>query len=515
MAINDHEANAHGMSRRDFTILLGGACMTGLAEPQVMARLTGSGRKRLSALAYQNPSAEGTWVLKKIEGTVPRELNGTLYRIAPGQKENHGVILNHLFDGDAFLSGYSFNSGKVTLRAKYVDTPERLEELQAGRMLYTEFGTMAPQTGAAKQVKSKNQPSVNVIYWDNMLLGLSEGGHPTSIDPVGLNYRARHDFYGTLPGNVPFTAHPKFDPLTGEGFGFGVQQGMGTALKVYRMELNGKLSELYSLPQKGYFMVHDMLLSKEHIIFVIPPVRFDLPTLFKGQSSPADALRYFEKEPTRYVILKRDGKSRPVTIEQPPNMVFHHGNAFEKDGKIVIDTLLSPDNTGLTALHSWSKDRMPMVTSTRLTRLVLDPGKAVVSSRSEISEHQEFPRFDTRRTGLEARYLYTLESSIKDDPFAMNALVRHDFAFNKQKKIMAPGGRMFGEPVFIPHHGKNEEDRGWLVMQGYDASRNENFIEILDAGTLDFEARIWTGQHFPLGFHGNFSKDMIIEYSAN
>jgi carotenoid cleavage dioxygenase-like enzyme len=41
-------------------------------------------------------------------------------------------------------------------------------------------------------------------------------------------------------------------------------------------------------------------------------------------------------------------------------------------------------------------------------------------------------------------------------------------------------------------------------MQGYDARRDENFLEVRDAGELDFVARVWTAQHFPLGFHGNF-----------
>ena len=44
----------------------------------------------------------------------------------------------------------------------------------------------------------------------------------------------------------------------------------------------------------------------------------------------------------------------------------------------------------------------------------------------------------------------------------------------------------------------------WLLAQGYDAGRDETFLELRDAGTLDFTARIWTGQHVPLGFHGNF-----------
>lgn len=72
---------------------------------------------------------------------------------------NHGVVLNHLFDGDAFLSGYSFQAGEVTLKAKFLDLPECLEERQAGRMLYTEFGTLAPGEHSKKTGRSSSTPS--------------------------------------------------------------------------------------------------------------------------------------------------------------------------------------------------------------------------------------------------------------------------------------------------------------------------------------------------------------------
>src|SRR5262245_1212963 len=90
-----------------------------------------------------------------------------------------------------------------------------------------------------------------------------------------LSFQGEWDFYGTLPKDMPFTAHPKFDPQTGEGYAYGVQQGMGLALTIYRMERDGKLKKLYALPQRNYFMIHDMLLAREHLIFVIPPVYFD------------------------------------------------------------------------------------------------------------------------------------------------------------------------------------------------------------------------------------------------
>lgn len=510
--------NSAHLTRRRFGQLAGAFAAAGLIETQYAARALADGKKRLSWLASRNASAEGAWTLTKIEGQVPKELNGTLYRTAPGQKENHGVTLQHLFDGDAYVAGYSFREGKVHLRGRYVDTPPRIEELKMGRMLYGEFGTNPPaMADPPKDWKpipgGKNQPSVNIIEWDGRLLGLSEGGHPTAIDPVTLAYQSRWDFYKTLPPNNPFTAHPKFDPATGEGYGYGVQRGPGLPLNVYRMERDGKLTKLFGLPQKHYPIVHDMLLSREHIIFVISPVIADITKFGPGKTT-ADVVRQVENEPTRIVLLRKDGTGKPVTIEQPPGFVFHHGNAFERDGKVVIDTMLSGDGSIMNTLYAWAKDQQPKFAPIKLTRLVLDPpaGKAV--SRTELATDREFPRFDSRRAGQDVRYLYVLENTLADDQFAFTTLVRHDLHADKVKRIEAGKSRVVGEPVFVPHFakeaGKDAEDRGWILMQGYDGSRDENYLEIRDAGTMDFAARIWTGQHFALGFHGNFSTQSFV-----
>jgi len=506
-------STAH-FTRRQFAQLIGGFAALGLIEPRIAAGVLATDKRQLGWLANRTPSAEGAWALTKIEGKVPRELNGTLYRTAPGQKENHGVVMKHLFDGDAFLCGYSFREGKVHLRARFLDTPQRVEELKAKRMLYGEFGTNPPPPPPEQKdwkplEGGKNQPSVNIIEWDGRLLGLSEGGHPTAIDPVTLGYQGRWNFHGTLPAGVPFTAHPKVDPATGEAYGYGVRRGPGLPLMVYRMERNGKLTQLYALPQKNYPIIHDMMLAKEHIIFVIPPVSADFMQLGRG-GTVADALRYADKEPTRFVILSKDGKAKPVTIEQPPGFVFHHGNAFERDGKIIVDTLLSADASVLDLLYSFGKDQLPKTSPNKLVRLVLDPVKGAVESRTELGGGEEFPRFDQRLAGQDARYLYTAETNRGEDSFAFSTLIRHDLHHNTGRRVDAGKTRAIGEPVFIPKAGKVGEDQGWLLIQGYDGPRDENFLEIRDAATLDLAARIWTGIHFPLGFHGNFSNNNFV-----
>jgi carotenoid cleavage dioxygenase-like enzyme len=123
---------------------------------------------------------------------------------------------------------------------------------------------------------------------------------------------------------------------------------------------------------------------------------------------------------------------------------------------------------------------------------------------------QELPRFDLRRTGTDLRYLYTGETGLEEDPFAFTHIVRHDLKRDRALRAGAGRGRAFGEPVFVPRPGESEEDQGWLMVMGYDAPRDETYLEIQDAATLEFQARVWTGLHLPLGFHGNFVSDRFV-----
>ncbi|MBI4752490.1 MAG: carotenoid oxygenase family protein [Acidobacteria bacterium] len=496
------------MTRREFAKLLAGASLLSLVDERILAGLD-QNRDRLSWRAFQNPSAEGTWKLTKIEGKIPRDLQGTLYRVAPGQKEKYGVKLRHLFDGDAYVAGFQIRDGKVELTTRFVETPQRMAEVKAGKMLYNEFGTQSPLDPTGPPRGGANQPSVNIIAWDGRLLGLSEGGHPSAIDPNDFSFQGYWDFHGTLPKNVPFTAHPKFDPTTGEGYGFGVKTGMKSALMVYHMLKDGTLKLLFEYPLTSYFMVHDMMISDNFIVFVIPPVTVDLKTMFSGKVSLAECLRFLETTPTKLVVMRRDGTGTPVTIEQPSNMVFHHGNAFERDGKLVIDTILSANGDILKRLASLDQGIVTGKSSERLTRLVLDPVKGLVESRTELTELVEFPRFNIHQTGKDARYLYCAQTASNQDESPFTRLVKFDLHRSKEYVAKAKAQQVYGEPVFVPRPAGKAEDDGWVLIQGYDGPKNQNFLEILDAQTLDLAARVWTGQHFPLGFHGNFESGMF------
>jgi carotenoid cleavage dioxygenase-like enzyme len=176
------------LSRRDLIRSLGALGACGLLENQLLAQIFADDR-HISRLATQPPGREGVWMASRIDGEVPEDLNGSLYRMSKGQLDNHGVPLRHWFDGDAFVIKYTILDSTVRITAQFIETPERQQETAAGQMVYLEYGTVPPVVPA----HYKNQPNINIIMWDGRLLGLSEAFHPTAIDPETLAYQGRWD----------------------------------------------------------------------------------------------------------------------------------------------------------------------------------------------------------------------------------------------------------------------------------------------------------------------------------
>ncbi len=487
-----------------------GAAALGLVEHSTAAKVFAESKRSMLWLAAQTASGEGAWTNLKIEGKMPKDLNGTLFRTAPGMAENFGTTYNHLFDGDAYLSAWKFESGKVSLKTRFLQTPQRLEEQAAKQMLYGEYGTSAPKTDAKRNFGGKNQPSVNVIEWRGKMLGLSEGGLPTVINPDTFDYEGETNFGGIVPDFLTFTAHPRFDAKTGDIFAYGFEKRPPGNAHVYQIErTSGAAKLLYKMPMDGTYMVHDSILTENYFILLIPPVQYDVHAMMAGKTT-ADATAFLESKPIRLLAFPRNnenGRAQPIEINLPPQFFFHFGNAFEtNDGKLVFDVISSDNARVLEKLRVWKKDPFKsgsdvMKSWETLRRVTVDLKNKTLASSEDFAENVEFPRYDSRLTANQSRYLYTTENG-----YGANAsIVRVDFEKNSLKRAAAGNVRTFGEPVFVPRTAASAEDQGWLLTQGYDGGRNESFLEIRDAQTLEFESRIWAnGQHFPLGFHGNF-----------
>jgi hypothetical protein len=78
---------------------------------------------------------------------------------------------------------------------------------------------------------------------------------------------------------------------------------------------------------------------------------YDFTALATGRAAAADVLAYIENNPTRLIVIRKDGTGESVVFEQPPGMVYHHGNLTETGDVISFYSLMSPDDR-ITGLHS-------------------------------------------------------------------------------------------------------------------------------------------------------------------
>ncbi|MBD3558389.1 carotenoid oxygenase family protein, partial [Planktothrix sp. FACHB-1355] len=94
---------------------------------------------------YESLKQEFDYWIDDVEGEIPQELQGTLFRNGPGLFDRNGQRVHHPFDGDGMICSIAFQNGRAYFRNRYVRTQGFVEEEKAGKFLYRGvFGTQKP-----------------------------------------------------------------------------------------------------------------------------------------------------------------------------------------------------------------------------------------------------------------------------------------------------------------------------------------------------------------------------------
>ncbi len=94
---------------------------------------------------YDSQPEEFAYQVEDIEGEIPTELTGTVFRNGPGLTDVNGYRLKHPFDGDGMISAVAIKDGKAFYRNKFVRTEGYIAEQKSGKCEYRGvFGTQKP-----------------------------------------------------------------------------------------------------------------------------------------------------------------------------------------------------------------------------------------------------------------------------------------------------------------------------------------------------------------------------------
>jgi all-trans-8'-apo-beta-carotenal 15,15'-oxygenase len=455
---------------------------------------------------FESLRDEHDYEVREIEGTLPAQLTGTLYRNGPGIAEVGGKPFAHLFDGHGMISQFTLDGRGVHYRNRAVRTHKFLAERDAEQPQVRGFREQRPGGLPANFLRrpgNGNAANTSVTMHGESLLALWEAGRPWALDPDTLQTLGEYDFEGELKAVHAFSAHPKHDPRTGETFNFGVEYVPRPRIRSYRIDPAGRLHQLGTVPLPMPVMNHDFALTAKHLVYVIDPIVVRVGRLILGASSFDGALRWDASKPTYVLLVPRDG-SAPRLLETEPFFHFHVNNAFEEGSDTVIDLVRYEDYAiGERSLRGFRTGGFDEPGTLWRLRVKSD-GRI---ERQELYEKQcEFPQHDWRRSTLPYRYSYLAGREGGLGPHT--SILRVEVDSGERRAHDFGEGQVAGEPIFVPRASEGPEDDGWLLTVVYDAREHRSRLVILDAADLEGEpvASAHLTHHIPLGFHGTFTK---------
>jgi carotenoid cleavage dioxygenase-like enzyme len=455
---------------------------------------------------FQTLDRELASVALTVEGSLSPWLAGVLLRTGPARFEVGVDRYRHWFDGLAMLHRFAFADGAVSYTNRFVQSQAYRSARETGRIAYSEFATDPCRSLFRRIVTAFRPPqfganaNVNVLKFGDEFLAMSETPLPVVFDPATLETLG---VATPAPGQLT-VAHPHRTPRSGELISYATHFGPVTRYRLYaRADGDAKPRVIATLPAPRPSYMHSFAITERHAVLVeFPFVAIPVAIPLSGRPF-IENFRWKPGRGTRFRVVDLQTGRVQGTYHSEPFFAFHHVNAFERDGTLVIDLCAYDDAEIVRALYL---DRVrtvdPHLPGATLRRYVLPLGGGDVRSERLGEASMELPRIDYQRhNGRPYRYTYGVGSQDAGD--FPNRIVKADVE-RRESATWSHTGTYPGEPVFVRAPGSKPEDGGVLLSIVLDPAANASFLLVLDATDLTEMARAWVPHSIPFGFHGNY-----------
>lgn len=439
-----------------------------------------------------------------IEGKLPKDIQGVLYRNGPAKFERGEQRYLHQFEGDGMVNSFTFAENKITHQGKFVQTTKFIAEQQKNQFLYSGPLSQLENSRNVSHADTVNTANINVIPVNDEVWALWESGSATALDAKTLATKRRVNLgdnsqYGDKLKGLAFSAHPKVEP-NGDIWNFGLSLSGHVAL--YQLSAKGIVKNvgMINAHYRGR-MLHDFLITHKHILLILP----SLSTKAIGDPSATglfNSIQYDNNLPMQVLVIGKQSLTLKRQFELDAGFAFHFGNAWEEnDGTIHFDASI---NTNFDVI-----DELSELMSGKLRSLDNSPNTALftlhangTTSKSIIEGDSEFPRVYDHVVGQRNKNLYSLSHTQsnywRDTVCCLNV-------DNGEKDNFVYGEDFIAEEHIIVS-SKAEEGSGYLVGMALHIPSKRSCLNIFNASQLSAGpvCRAWLPYHLPLGLHGSF-----------
>jgi all-trans-8'-apo-beta-carotenal 15,15'-oxygenase len=421
----------------------------------------------------------------RVEGTLPANLRGVLYRCGPARFSIGGEPYLHWFDADGAVAAVRFEPDGAGAAVKTVATRWLRKELAANRQLYRSYAQLG--RGWRRWLTlPKNPANISVMPYGGQVLALWEAGLPIALDPATLEARGETDLGGRI--GPTFSAHPH--RLGSTLFNFGVRYGAKFSIDLYRFD--DRITRVANVPLPRPTIIHDFIVTARHAIFFCAPVRLRLARLLAGIGSFDSNLVWEPEHGTEIVVIPLADPSRPVRFTVDPFFQWHFVNAWEEGATLVVDHVPYDDweTNHWFGRAPYEPARMPPRSRYARARIDLAAKRMSVEVLSDVS--MEFPSIHPDDAGREHEQAWVLDMSAGLPP----SLCRFDTRTRTLRRVPLGEKTFPGEAVVVPE--------GWVLSLVYDGSRDASCVAVIDGARPEDGpvAKLWFDHAIPFLFHG-------------
>jgi len=460
-----------------------------------------------------------------VEGTLPDWLTGTLIRNGPGAFEMAGRSVDHWFDGLAMVHAFDFGED-ITYRNRFL----RTDAYEAARNGAFDGGFATGETTLRDRLRSflfedpYDNTNIVVERVGDDYLALTETPRWVRLDPETLETLGDIEYDGDAPSGQLSCAHLKRDPATDELIGFDVSFGRSSQYHVYAMAAPRERRHIATIAVDEPAYMHSFALTPNYVVLTEFPLRVN-PMSFLRPGKQGPFIENFAWQPERGTTFHVVDRDRGAVVAQPTTEAFfgfHHVNAFEDGGAIVIDLETVPDTASLDALYLdrlRSGDFDVFAGALDRFRVILDGTPAV--ERMQLYEGgTALPTASPARWLDEHRHVYAQGTDQPVESWPPR-LVKIDTETRAVTEF-TDDEHHFSEPIFVPRvdprsdraaaDGAEPDDRpeddGVVLSVALDAAAGHSWLVVLDGETFTERARAKLPHAIPFDFHGRYFPEL-------
>jgi beta,beta-carotene 9',10'-dioxygenase len=472
--------------------------------------MTAPAHQRLYAVGFDDLDDEVTIDRLPIKGRFPEWLSGVLLRTGPAKYDLDRQTIGHWFDGLAMLHRFGFADAQVSYTNRFLRSDAFKRAKETGRLAAGGFAT-DPCASLFQRVMAMFSPerpdncNVSVNALAHQAVALTETPMPVCFDAETLETLGHYEISPDVGGRVS-TAHPHHDAERQKQFSYVIDFGRVSQYRLFAVDdEDGKQSVIAKQPVDRPAYMHSIGMSDHYLVLAEFPLVVN-PLSFLLRNEPF--IRNYRWQPergSRFHVFDKDDGRRITTAEGEPFFAFHHVNAYEAGGKLLVDVVAYPDASIIDQLYlARLRAAEPIDGASLLTRYVIPlQGSGDRAEVERISDTRiELPRINYVRHAGQPYHVLWGTGNRQPGNF-LDSIVRVD-TVTGGSQVWWEAGTYPGEPVFVATPGSSAEDDGVLLSVVLDARHARSFLLVLDAATLAEIGRAECPHPIPFGFHGNY-----------